>query len=141
MQDFTRLRSVGPAAICLRRYVGEGRGEIEVPLSELLSVERMAFRNGLRLHLRSHEPIVVLVRRCSRRTVESVLREGGVQIVDEYGCRIDESQFEKEADPRFNRKVGPGFWGFLGLAFGPKWLGARLDATYMRQSSDNAGSE
>jgi hypothetical protein len=141
MEDFTRLRAVGSTSIRLRRYVGRGRGEIEIPFSEPLSVERMAFGNGLRLHLRSHHPIVVLVKRGARRSVESALREHGVQIVDEYGCRIDQSQFDKEADPSFNSKIGPGFWAFLGLSFGPRWLGARLDAKYMRQSSDNARSE
>ena len=110
MADFTRLRAVGLSSICLRRYVGRRRGETEIPFSELLTVERMAFGNGLRLHLRSHQPIVVLVKRRSRRSVESTLRDHGVQIVDEYGCRIDQSQFEKESDPRFNRKIGPGFW-------------------------------
>jgi hypothetical protein len=141
MQDVRRLRSVGPSGVRVRRYVGKGRGEVEIPLDELLSVERMGFWYGLRLHLRSHQPIVVLLRRRSRRGVESALRENRVQIVDEFGCRIDRSQFDKEADPRFNGKVGPGFWGFLAMAFGPKWLIARLDARYMRQSSDSAGSE
>lgn len=73
--------------------------------------------------------------------MEAELRERDVQVVDEYGCRIDQSQFAKEADPRFNRKIGPGCLGFLALAFGPKWLGARLNAKYMRQSSDNARGE
>ena len=39
--------------------------------------------------------------------------------MDEYGCRIDQSQFEKEANRGFNRKIGPGFWGFIGMAIGP----------------------
>jgi hypothetical protein len=46
MDDLTRLRAVGSSSIHLRRYVGRGRGEIEVPFSELLSVERMAFEAG-----------------------------------------------------------------------------------------------
>jgi hypothetical protein len=120
---------------------GTGRGEVEIPFAELLSVERMAFGNGLRLHLRSHRAIVVLVKRSARRSVESSLRDQGVQIVDEYGCRIDQSQFDREADPAFNRKIGPGCLGFIAMAFGPRWLSARLDAKYMRQSSDNARSK
>jgi hypothetical protein len=81
------------------------------------------------------------MKRRARRSVEAALREQGVQLVDEYGCRIDQSQFEKESDPRFNRKIGPGFWAFLVMAYGPRWLSARLDAKYMRQSSDSARSE
>ena len=60
--------------------------------------------------------MVVCVRQRNRRSVEETLRAAGVTIVDEYGARIDDSQFEKELDPEFVRrsvaeyKAGVGQW-------------------------------
>jgi hypothetical protein len=102
------------------------------------SVERS--RRGFILHVEDGVR-ELRVRLRDRRAVELEFRALGLVIVDQYGCRIDDSQFEKEADPDFNRKIGPGSLGFLGMAFGPKWLSHRLDARYMRQSYDNARRE
>jgi len=80
------------------------------------SVERT--RRGFILHL-ADGAWELKVRPPGRRPVEFAFRALGVEVVDEWGARIDLSQFEKESDPAFNRKVGPGFWGFFVMAFFP----------------------
>ena len=101
----------------------------------ILSVERS--RRGFVMHVEDGAR-VLQVQRKDRRAVKQEFRTMGVVIVDHYGCRIDQSQFDREANPEFNRRVGPGLWGFLGMAFGPKWLSHRLNNRYLRQSYDNA---
>jgi hypothetical protein len=104
-------------------------------VGRVLSAERT--RKGFALHLVDDRPRELKVRKRDRREVESAMRELGVVMVDQFGCRIDISQFEKEADPSFNRKIGPGFWGFWVLAFGPSWAANRMLRRHMRQLSDN----
>ena len=76
-----------------------------------------------------------------RREAEQCLRDGGVLIVDQYGARIDESQFEKEADPYFNQRPGESVWSLLLITLTPnavlRWRYRRA----MRQWSDDAESE
>jgi nitric oxide synthase oxygenase domain/subunit len=104
----------------------------------ILSVERS--RRGFVLHVEDGTR-ELRVRSKHRRAVEHEFRELGVVVVDQHGCAIDQSQFDRELNPQFNRKIGPGLWGFLGTAFGPKWLSHRLHERYMRQSYDNARRE
>lgn len=101
----------------------------------LLSAERT--QQGFRLHLRDGAA-TMRVRRSERRRIEAALRSVGVVVVDEFGAIVDDSQFEKEADPAFNRRIGPGFVGFLAMAFGPRWLAGLIHQRHMRQLSDDA---
>ena len=105
---------------------------------EILSSERRSSGWGLRLHLASAKPVVVTVRPRACRAVEGKLRSAGVTIVDEYGAQIDQSQFDKEADPSFNHKVGPGFWYLVGALLTPNWYLGWRHRRLMRQSSDDA---
>lgn len=68
---------------------------------EILSAERLQRGRSLRLHTLAGEDVVLRAPRGGRRELERLLRDAGVTIVDEYGARIDQSQFEKEADPTF----------------------------------------
>ena len=103
-----------------------------------MTAERMASRHGFRLHGRGWKNLVVLVRRSGQRGFEETLRAGGVVIVDEYGARIDASQFDKEADPEFNRNVDDGLRSLFSALITPNWyLGWRYRRS-MRQSSDDA---
>jgi hypothetical protein len=70
--------------------------------------------------------------------VESALRDFGVRIVDEYGANIDQSQFEKEADPTFNKNVGPPLVHVLIDSFAPMPIVRWHHGRRVRQSSDDA---
>ncbi len=131
-----RLVSAETVGLVLQRRLG--RRSLTASWGEILSAERLASGRGFRLHLRSAERVVLVTGRKSWRTAERSLRDAGVIVVDEFGARIDESQFDKEADPSFNRKVGPGFAGSLWDAFAPNWYLAWRYRRDMRQSSDNA---
>jgi hypothetical protein len=104
----------------------------------VITAERV--RGGFVLHLGGATPSTrqLRVARGDRREVECALRSLGVTIVDEYGARIDESQYARELDPAFNRKVGPGFAMFFLEAFGPRTVAHWLRRRGVRQSSDDA---
>lgn len=104
----------------------------------LISAERS--RLGFVFHLSVGVTRRLYVRRGDRRAVERVLRDLHVLIVDEWGARIDESQFEKEADPLFNRNPGPGFWRIMYQSFAPLWFINWRIGRHMRQSSDGSGT-
>lgn len=101
----------------------------------LLSAERT--RLGFVLHFQEGSRRI-LVRRRDRRPVELGLRTLGVQIVDEYGARIDETQFEKEADPAFNKNPGPRLSQLLVDSFAPMWVVRWHQGRRVGQSSDDA---
>lgn len=104
-----------------------------LPGTDLLSVERS--RHGFVLH-RRHGESKVYVRSRDRRHVERIFRDLGITIVDEWGARIDESQFEKESDPTFNRKAGSG-WRSMYESLAPLTLINWRLRRDMRQSSDD----
>jgi hypothetical protein len=112
-----------------------------VAFGEIVTAERVASRIGFRLHGRDWEKLMVVVRRSQQRSVERHLRAGGVVIVDEWGARIDDSQFEKEAHPEFNRNVDDGFPPFVLATFAPMFVLRWWERRSMRQSSDDAASE
>lgn len=60
--------------------------QFTVAYSEILTAERS--RNGLRLHVRTMEPVQLAVRRTERSWVEDELRRRGVRIVDCWGAII-----------------------------------------------------
>ena len=126
------------------------RGRLEaVPLTDVLGVARRPSGRSFWIHRQSsYEPVRVLVRRSKGRGWESELRRERVRIVDEYGAMIDESQFEKEADPSFAKRRyphDPRFWDLVIGLLTPKFVyrrrreRARLE--YMRQSYDDAEGE
>jgi hypothetical protein len=82
----------------------------------VLSIERT--RRGFALHLVDGARRLDVAKR-ERRAVEGAFRSLGVTVVDEYGCRIDQSQFDREADPTFNHKLGPSAWQFWPRALVP----------------------
>jgi hypothetical protein len=101
----------------------------------VLTIERA--KRGFRLHLESGASARMFVRRRERRPTEREFRRRGLVIVDEWGARIDESQFAKEGDPRFNRKSDPEYlswWEF----YLPMFLLKRRESRHVRQSSDDA---
>jgi hypothetical protein len=100
----------------------------------VLTAERA--RRGFVLHV-VHGEHVLRVRKRDRRDVERALRSLNVTIVDEWGARIDESQFAKEEDPEFNRNVGPGFWRMMWESFAPLFILNWGWRRRMRQSSDD----
>lgn len=65
----------------------------------------------------------------------------GVVIVDEYGARIDASQFAKEGDPQFNKRDGIEVRSALRLLLTPNFVLRRRLRHSMRQWSDDASSE
>lgn len=136
---FVRVHSTKRQGMLLRR-IGSRR-PFTVAYGEIVTAERMASRLGFRLHAHGWESLVVLVRRSAQRGFEEELRAGGVVIVDDLGARIDESQFEKEVDPEFNRNVDDGFPPFLLAAFAPMFVLRWWERWSMRQSSDDATGE
>jgi hypothetical protein len=104
-------------------------------IDEVRTAERT--RLGFTLH-GANDQTRVYVRKRDRRTIEGVFRQLGVVIVDEYGARIDKSQFEKERDPSFNKNPGPGFWRLMYELFMPLWVLNWRWRRDMRQSSDDA---
>jgi len=84
------------------------------------------------LHL-DGDPRALRVRQRDRRAVEAAFRSLDVRVVDSWGAQVDDSQFVKEADSAFNRKIGPSFCGFYVLAFMPRlylwWQNRRGRAT------------
>jgi hypothetical protein len=111
--------------------VATGRASI----GSIRSVERT--RRGFVLHF-DEGSATLRVSGDDRRQVEAALRGVGLTIVDEWGARVDESQFVKEQDPRFNRRVGPGFFVFLVESFAPLSVVGWLHRRRVRQSSDDA---
>ena len=101
--------------VVLRRR-GFGRKRFSLVWGELLSAERMPSGRGFQLHVLSGDVLTMVVGKRRRRAVERSLRDAHVQVVDEYGARIDESQFRKEEDPEFVRRCvaeyarGVGLW-------------------------------
>ena len=75
-----------------------------IPYDSVVTAERRVVRSGFHLHLSQGSRFSVRVRRGRLRKFENQLRNRGVVIVDEYGARVDQSQFEKEADPHFVRR-------------------------------------
>ena len=110
----TLVRFVTYGVILRRKW--PSRDGLSLAWGEILSAERMPSGRGFRLHVLSGEPLTMIVGKDRQRDIEKSLRGGGVQIVDEYGARIDESQFDKEADPEFiprcvaDYKRGVGLW-------------------------------
>jgi hypothetical protein len=99
------------------------------------SLERT--RRGFILHL-SDGPKSLGVKRTDRRVVEEAFRRLGIVVVDEYGARIDESQFQKEADPMFNQNVDLPISEWLVDSFAPLWFVNWFHGRRVRQSSDDA---
>ena len=99
------------------------------------SLERT--RRGFVLHL-TEGAKALRVRQRDRRAIEEALRTLGVIVVDEYGARIDASQFEKEADPEFNRNAGPPLVHLLIDSFAPMAIVRWHHGRRVRQSSDDA---
>jgi hypothetical protein len=130
-----RLHSFVGQGILLRGSVRE-RVRASVAYREILSAERLQSGRGFRLHTRGWESLVVLTRRRDRREAERGLRDSGVLIVDQYGARIDESQFEKEADPEFNTRFEENVWSLFRASCGALWSQCRRS---MRQWSDGEG--
>jgi hypothetical protein len=87
----------------------------------VLSAERIWY--GFALHAVSAPNWRLVVRRRDRRLVEEELRRRGLVIVDEWGARVDQSQFEKEADPGFNRL--PTDWNAFRDALTPNFIHRR----------------
>jgi hypothetical protein len=114
---------------------------MSIAFGEILSAERLQSGRGFRLHTQGWESLVVLTGKGKRREAERRLRDGGVMIVDQYGARIDESQFEKEADPEFNTRFEESIWSLLLIVLTPnaahRWRYRRA----MRQWSDDAEGE
>jgi hypothetical protein len=125
----------------LVRRVGRKRVSASVPLEEILSVERLSSERGFVLHNKETKSLVVMTGKRRRREVERLLRDQGVLIVDRYGARIDESQFEKEADPEFNRHPGESIWPLLRVVLTPNAVLGWRHRRIMRQSSENAEGE
>lgn len=115
------------------------RVKLSVAFGEIATAERV--RRGYRLHGSGWENLTVLVAKSRMRDVEQALRCGGVMIVDEVGARIDASQFEKEADPAFNRNVDDGFPSFWASLLTPNFVLRWRHERSMRQSSDDATRE
>jgi hypothetical protein len=96
---------------------------------------------GFRLHGRGWGRLFIVMRRHKLRSFEADLRAARVVIVDQWGARIDFSQFAKEEDPEFNRDVDDGLPPLLVTLLTPnavlRWRLRRL----MRQSSDDATRE
>jgi hypothetical protein len=104
--------------------------------NEILSVERT--RSGFRIHSRNCVPAAIRVEKGARRGVEAELRAAGMVIVDEWGARIDASQFEKEADPAFRKlrtddDLPSALWALV-----PNWYLGWRHRRLVRQSSDDA---
>jgi hypothetical protein len=134
-----RVHSVEEAGLSFRGLV-RPRLRASVTFGEIVTAERIASRRGFQLHGPSWQRLVVVIRRSGQRRFEQQLRAHGVVIVDEWGARIDDSQFEKEADPRFNWNVDDGP-PFLVAAFAPMFVVRWWDRVTMRQSSDDAAGE
>ena len=73
--------------------------------------------------------------------MEAVVREVGCLVVDEYGARIDRSQFEKEADPKFNTRFEESIWSLLLVVLTPNAVHRWRYRRSMRQWSDDAEGE
>jgi hypothetical protein len=112
--------------------------EMPIPADDSIrSLERT--RRGFILHLNAG-PRELRVRDCDRRAVEGVFRSLGVIVVDEFGARIDPSQFEKEADPEFNRNAGPPLMHLLIDSFAPMPIVRWHRGRRVRQSSARTNS-
>ena len=125
----------------LVRGVVRRRVRASIAYGEILTAERMGSRIGFRFHGRGWEKLIVVVGRSGLRTFEEKLRAGGVMIVDQYGARIDESQFEKEADPKFNTRFEESIWSLLLVVLTPNAVHRWRYRRSMRQWSDDAESE
>lgn len=122
-----------------------------MPLADVLSVQRWgASGRSFRIQRKSSlEPTRIAVRRSTSRVWESELRRAHVRIVDEYGAMIDESQFEKEADPGFVKRRDPGeprIWDLVKALAIPNFVLRRrferaLRRANLRQSYDDAEGE
>lgn len=95
---------------------------------------------GFRLHLEDGS-VVLRVSKRDRRVIEAAFRNLGVPVVDEYGARIDESQFEKElvAPEQLRDPDAIGAWRLVALMLTPNWFLGWRDRRRVRQSSDDAG--
>ena len=81
------------------------RGLFVLTYGEILTAERRrGARRGLRLHVRTSEPIRVSCRR-DRLAIEDELRRRGVRVVDCWGCIITSSLADFE-DELMNKPVG-----------------------------------
>jgi hypothetical protein len=132
-----RLHSVASRGILLRGLV-RSRIRRSVAFGEIATAERLESRWGYRLHGRGWQNLVIVCRPSQMRRVEGVLRARGVVVVDQFGARIDDSQFAKEADPNFNRNVDDGLPSFFVLLFTPNFLLRRRSRRAVRQWSDDA---
>ena len=109
------------------------RVKASIAYGEIVTAERMPSRIGFRLHGRGWQRLVVVVRRSRLRSFEERLRAGGVVIVDEWGARIDASQFAKESDPEFNRNVDDGRPPLLASLLTPNFVLRWRSRRAMRQ--------
>lgn len=75
-----------------------GAAEYTIAYAEILTAERLRNRRGLRLHLRTREPIVVGVKRRELLYVEDRLRAWGVRVVDCWGAILAMTLFDFEQE-------------------------------------------
>jgi len=119
------------------RGVARRRRRASLTFGEIVSAERLQSGRGFRLHTQGWGSLVVLVAKSKCREVERRLRDGCVLVVDQCGARIDESQFEKEADPEFNTRFEENVGSLFRASCGALWSQCRRS---MRQWSDDASS-
>ena len=136
----TRLHSFADQGLLLRGLMRR-RICLSVSFGEIRSAERLPSGRGFRLHGPAWERLRVFVRRTGQRAFEERLRLAGVVIVDQWGARIDRSQFEKEKNPEFNRKVDDGAPSLLLTLVTPNFILARRGRGAMRQWSDDGSGE
>jgi hypothetical protein len=135
-----RVHSLSGTGLLLRGLLRR-RVRQSVAFGEIVTAERLSAGYGFRLYGRAWLRLVVLMRRSTVRVLEEQLRARNVVIVDEYGARIDDSQFAKEADPNFNRNVDDGFPPFLVAAFAPMFVVRWWSDRSMRHWSDRGSGE
>jgi hypothetical protein len=109
-----------------------------VAFGEIVTAERLPSRIGFRLHGRGWTKLVVIVSRSGLRAFEGQLRSGEVVVVDQWGARIDESQFAKEEDPDFNRNLDTEMPGLIRTVLTPNFVLRWRSRRAMRQWSDDA---
>ena len=91
-----RVDSFQQAGLVLSR----GGDRFTVAYRENLTAERLRNRRGLRLHVRTSEPVVVSVERREQLSVEHWLRASGIRVVDCWGAILSPTllDFEEELD-------------------------------------------
>lgn len=77
---------------------GRFRGPFTIAYGEILTAERPRSRRGLRLHVRTMEPVHLRAESAERPWVEGELRRRGVRIVDCWGAIIAPSLVDFEAE-------------------------------------------